>query len=126
MTCIISPYVKCLGGYAQKRYKNKTYRHHRLVYAQHNNIDPDDMKGLFVMHTCDNPPCINPEHLRLGTHKDNMADMANKGRRYSKLTEADVIAIRNSTAKVKDLAIKYDVTTTNIYFIKERKIWRHI
>lgn len=49
---------------------------HRLSHA----IFKGDPYGFFVLHSCDNPPCVNPEHLRLGTHKDNMADAKERNR----------------------------------------------
>ena len=130
MSCIISPYHKNRDGYALKSYKGKMYRHHRLVYEQEHGPIP---KGMVIMHTCDNPPCINPEHLRLGTHQDNIADCVNKGRQprgvinaKAKLTEQQILDIRNSTAKAKDLAIDYEVTKGHIYKIKSRRFWKHI
>ena len=126
MTCIISPYVKDRSGYAVKVYKGKMHQHHRAVYAEHNNIDIDDMKGLVVMHLCDTRPCINPDHLHLGTYQDNTDDMLNKKRQKSKLTEAEVLEIRASTKSGVDLAIDYGVTKGLITHIRKRRVWRHI
>ena len=124
--CIISPHYKDRDGYARKGYKGKVYTHHRLVYALHNGIDLDNMKGLVVMHTCDNPPCINPDHLRLGTHQDNMTDKINKKRHKTKLTEQQVLDIRAPNKSGVELGNEYGVTKATISDIRLRKIWRHI
>ena len=64
-------------GYGQARWNGVKYRAHRLSYEAFNGPITD---GLIVRHMCHNPPCINPAHLRLGTHFDNMKDMQDKGR----------------------------------------------
>lgn len=53
---------------------------HRWVYCDHNGVDILAIKGKVVRHKCDNPRCINPEHLELGTNKDNSQDMVSRGR----------------------------------------------
>lgn len=57
--------------------KGKRFYTHRLYWEKYNGPIPDD---LHVLHKCDNPACINPDHLFLGTHKENMEDMIAKGR----------------------------------------------
>lgn len=54
---------------------------HRISYAVFNGPVP---QGMVVMHLCDNPPCINPDHLKLGTHEENVKDCHKKGRHWSK------------------------------------------
>ena len=67
-------------GYGTMKWKYKAVGAHRLSYeAEHGAFD----KGLHVLHKCDTPLCVNPDHLRLGTHKENMRDMGLKGRRKS-------------------------------------------
>ena len=69
------------SGYSHMTYQYKTYYGHRLVYML--TTDNWDL-GFYdvVRHTCDNPRCLNFNHLRLGTHKDNTQDMIQKGRHY--------------------------------------------
>lgn len=64
-------------GYGVRRVGTRTVKAHRHAYEQKHGPIPD---GMLVMHTCDNPPCVNLDHLRLGTVADNNRDMARKGR----------------------------------------------
>lgn len=87
-TCVIGEGTPDGGGYLQTKVRigpgSAVYnvKLHRLVAEQtYGPIPP----GLEVCHTCDNPPCINPEHLFIGTRSDNMQDMHRKGRRKVQL-----------------------------------------
>lgn len=100
--CIEWSKSKC-RGYGQLTIKGRHHKAHRLAYAKAHGLSIEDIKGMHVRHRCDNPACINPEHLELGTHADNMRDMAERGRAnalrgemhpYAKLTWAQVQEIR--------------------------------
>jgi len=120
-------------GYGQIRLRGKLWKAHRFSWFLRYGKIP---KGLFVCHHCDNPACVNPEHLFLGTQKDNMQDAVKKGRMQkgmdrwcSKLTEAQVLSIRREYAEGKsqsELARKYGVDQTTIHYIVTRKTWKHI
>jgi len=96
--CIEFKGAKNDRGYGQRKYKGKTMGAHRAAYIETHGEIPE---GLVVMHSCDNPPCVNLDHLSLGTRADNNADMAAKGRSprgenhvHSILTEDNVRTAR--------------------------------
>lgn len=90
--------------------------------------------GMCVCHSCDNPMCVNPNHLFIGTQLDNVADRNKKGRtacgltkpKTCKLTEAAVREIRSSNERAVDLAARFNIKRRHIYDIKSRKNWKHL
>lgn len=103
---------------------------HRAAYIlKHGEISQE----LLVRHKCDNRRCVRPSHLALGTAKQNTGDAIARGRLakgekipWSKLTEANVLEIRNSSETQKSLAARFGVCRTNISLVKRRKNWRHV
>lgn len=113
-------------------------RAHRVSYEIHKGRIP---MGLLVCHTCDNPSCVNPEHLFLGTQKDNSDDMISKGRHSfgynpksgqdngnSVLTEPEVRAIfkEGKSNPHKEIADKYNVNTETVRRICNGSTWKHL
>lgn len=92
-------------------------------------------EGMCVLHRCDNPGCVNPSHLWLGTHADNVADRHKKCRTrvlrgeeqwMSKLTEDRVREIIASDNRGVDLARRFGVSQATISMIRTKRRWRHI
>lgn len=94
-------------------------------------------EGMYVLHKCDNPACVNPKHLFLGSQSDNLKDMWTKDRAkpgvslgekhgMSKLTADLVLEIRSSTESGASLARRMGVTQTTISEVRRRKTWNHL
>lgn len=122
-----------VDGYPRITVNRKTTKLSRFVYAQMFDEIPE---GLIVRHKCDNPQCINPEHLELGTDGDNRRDCVERDRQAkgskngtAKLTEEQVREIRKRLAageRGSDLAREYGVVKSIISAIKLRKLWKHV
>ena len=93
---------------------------HRLSYAIANGPIP---KGIQILHTCDNPPCCNPKHLKAGTNIDNVQDMLNKRRGAGKLTLNEVEDIRNDRRLHRIIAAEYKISGSLVSMIKTGKRW---
>lgn len=87
-------------------------------------------EGAHVLHECDNPPCVNPAHLRVGTRSENMRDMAIKLRHgQSKLDPQSVREIRTAAANgvsQRQIARRYSVSQTAVRFVLSGKTWSHV
>lgn len=92
-------------------------------------------EGIDVCHHCDFPPCVDPDHLFLGTHADNMADRNRKNRQArlrgemagrSKLTQDDALEIFEASGTLKELSKRYGVHFSTIWGIKRKRAWKHI
>ncbi len=117
-------------GYGQLKFKGLMQRAHRVSHILHVGDIP---AGKHVLHHCDNPGCVNPDHLFLGTHQDNMDDKVSRGRQSkgekhgtAKLTETQVLEIRAALGLHRDIAAKYGVSESRVSDIKRRKYWKCI
>jgi len=111
----------------------------KMVRATHVSLRIDGRNvglGEMALHTCDNPPCVNPNHLFVGSNNDNMKDKVTKGRSIgrattggSHLSEADVLEIRRRCAlgeSSRSIAADYSISSPHVINIKNRKTWKHI
>jgi len=115
-------------GYGRMKCSEGSKQAHRFSWEYHNGKKIPD--SMLVLHSCDNPICINPSHLSLGTHRKNMEEMVERGRSIrSGLSEDDVRAIKrflNGKMTVTELAIKYRVNYIVIYNISTGLTWAHV
>lgn len=125
--------AKSSKGYGRFKLNGKLVSPHVLSYQMHNN-DHDSTKD--VCHICDNPSCVNPDHLFLGSRSDNMRDCRDKGRLVlpdntgkkfrAKVTEEQVKEIRASIASSKDLSELYNLSVRSINDIKSYTTWADV
>ncbi len=127
------------GGYGRLRASDRA---HRVSWEIHRGPIP---AGLYVLHHCDNPPCVNPEHLFLGTHADNVRDMVEKGRNIqrahpeklargervntARLTVERVLEILRKHREGRSmwsLAKEYGVAPCAVQKIVHGKAWKHV
>lgn len=125
------------GHYGSSYRSGKVLGAHQHSYIIAHGSIPDDHD---VCHSCDNPLCVNPKHLWAGTHAQNMADMATKGRAArefatgtnaynAKLTDERVREIRRLYAEgvtMRALSKQFGVSQPNISYIVNRKAWAHV
>lgn len=129
------------NGYGRLQVKSKSMAAHRYAWESHKGEIPP---GMLVLHKCDNPGCVNPDHLFLGTHQDNSDDKVSKGRHSrgvkhssakvnpargeavgrAKLKYTQVQKIQASLLPQRKLAQMYGVTQATISQIKTGKTWR--
>jgi hypothetical protein len=136
--------ARCADGYGQIYVSpDRMVSAHRFSWEIANGPIPD---GLWVLHACDNPPCVRPDHMFLGTNADNMRDMVSKGRQWAqarpeavvrgsripwaKLTEAQVVDIRSRYAAggttYARLAAEYGVAESAVGLVVTRRTWTHV
>ena len=115
---------------------------HRYSYEMANGPIPKhpSFHGFCVLHHCDNPSCVNPDHLFLGTNEDNVHDMDNKGRRVNKqkkgsahpnaiLNEAkvkEIVASRRDGMSCVTVAMRYGISPVTVSAIMKGRIWQHM
>lgn len=114
-------------GYGMASIKRRRIDTHRLSWEMHNGLIP---KGMCVLHKCDNPPCVRPDHLFLGTQKDNVNDMVQKERATSSLCAKDVREIRALYAgggvTMKAIGAQFGIHKGTVRGIIKRLRWAHI
>lgn len=120
-------------GYGELISNKRKHLAHRASYEAFVGKIP---KGMYVCHACDNMACVNPNHLFLGTQKQNLQDMANKGRStrgvknpMAKLTEEQVKEIKQEFAVGKtdvELSMQFNISRSTIYGIRNRRLWSYI
>lgn len=122
-------------GYGQITVNGKVMLAHRASFEAFYDVDLD--RGLKVCHRCDNPICVNPEHLFVGTQSDNMKDCANKGRirtphragaahPMARISEEAVASIRNDPRSYRVIAAAFGVSKSTVHQIKTGKSWGHL
>jgi hypothetical protein len=121
---------RCGRGYGRVFYDGRVWQASHLAFELAHGPLPE---GKIACHTCDNPPCIEGEHLFAGTHADNAADKIAKGRQSrgqghgaAKLTEEQALAITNDDRPQRLIARDFGVAQSTVSFIKTGQRWQHL
>lgn len=138
MACREWPYRRNADGYGGVRWRGKWERAHRVVWevASGQPVPP----GLCVLHSCDNPPCVNPSHLFAGTKKENHQDMVRKGRQgdqrqserqgaahpMARLTEDQAVAVALDNRPQRQVAAQYGISRSLVGQIRRGEKWAHL
>lgn len=116
-------------GYGRFQVSGRCELAHRVSYREHLGEIPE---GQVVMHSCDNPSCINPEHLSTGTQRDNVEDMIAKGRKAppsrtkARLSREQVLFIYNSDLTDSALAKQFGINRSVPWKIRRGHIWQDV
>lgn len=128
-------------GYGLQYYEGRTRLAHRVAYVNFHDVPLRSIDGELVRHTCDNPTCINPEHLLLGTQQDNMDDKMRRGRHKAckgtangraRLEPSDVKYIREHYKRGSQefgtvaLGRKFGLHDCTIGRILRKELWSHV
>lgn len=118
------------AGYGNIKWKGRNIQAQRVAWLLTHGSLPE---GLEVCHSCDNPPCVRPDHLFLGTRKQNAQDAVAKGRStrgerngHARLTVEAVATIRGAPERVicRELAVRFGVTESAVWQARYGKTWR--
>lgn len=128
--CWLWQHAKAGKGYGRIKRDGRMQYAHRVSYEIAVGEIPE---GSLVCHKCDNPACINPAHLFLGSNDENMEDMVKKGRQArgesasaAALNEEQVLSIRASGLGKRQLARVFGVSESAVRHIRKRRTWRHL
>lgn len=110
-------------GYGHLTLRRRTYKAHRISYAEAYGEIP---AGMVVRHKCDTPACVNPLHLELGTDADNAADKAVRHRTPAKLTDEQVRIIRADPRKYREIAAQFGISVSAVCLIKKHQRRQHV
>lgn len=117
-TCWLWKGARDENGYGRFRWRGSSKWAHRVAYELFFEEEPG---SLVVRHTCDNPLCVNPRHLLLGTHEDNCRDMKVRGRYKNgsqRLTDEQVQQIREATGTHREIAARFGVDRSYVGQLK--------
>lgn len=124
------------AGYGKFSINSNPVYAHRFSFEMYKHKIPNTGNKLdtCICHTCDTPSCVNPNHLFLGTHRENMRDAIQKNRKGYKgekhfghrLTDIQVLLIRRDSRTLKEIAKDYNIHFGTVHSIKKIKTWKHL